>query len=50
MKLKEGNKIVCVATTEHVDEEESALGTTEAETTLTEEELKFAENEQPLSE
>ena len=50
MKLKEGNKIVCVATTEHVDEEESALGTTETETTLTDEEIKFAENEQPLSE
>ena len=47
MKLREGSKIVCVATTEHVDEEESALGTDElqSETNLTDEQIEYAENE-----
>lgn len=55
MKLKNDAKIVSVATTEHLDEEdeESSLTTTELDqnqTVLTEEEIKFAEDEQPINE
>lgn len=56
MRLKDNAKIVSVATTEHIDEEketESSLGTTEIDnnnTILTDEEIKFAEDEQPISE
>ena len=44
MKLREGSKIVCVATTKHEDDEE------ETESALTEEEIKFAEDEKPVEE
>lgn len=55
MKLRDNAKIVSVATTEHIenDETDSALGTTELDqnqTTLSEEEIKFAQDEQPIGE
>lgn len=54
MRLKDDAKIVSVATTEHIEEDkESALGATqlsENQTVLTEEEIKFAQDEQPINE
>ena len=46
MKLRDGAKIVCVATTEHIDDEESALATEElSKENLTDEQIEYAENE-----
>ena len=54
MRLKDDAKIVSVATTEHIEEDkESALGATqlsENQSVLTEEEIKFAQDEQPINE
>ena len=49
MRLRPGAKIVSVATTEHIDDEESPMGTENVEdvSTLSAEELEYAEQETP---
>lgn len=50
MKLRPGAKIVSVATTEHVEDEESPMGTENVEdiSKLSEEEIEYAEQETPV--
>lgn len=51
MRLRPGAKIVSVATTEHIDDEESPMGTENVEdvSNLSTEELEYAEQEAPIN-
>ena len=50
MRLRPGAKIVSVATTEHIDDEESPMGTENVEdvSTLSTEDLEYAQQEAPI--
>ena len=51
MRLRPGAKIVSVATTEHIDDEESPMGTENVEdvSTLSTEDLEYAQQEVPIN-
>lgn len=51
MRLRPGAKIVSVATTEHIDDEESPMGTENVEdvSTLSTEDIKYAQQEAPIN-
>lgn len=51
MRLRPGAKIVSVATTEHIDDEESPMGTENVEdvSTLSTEDLEYAQQEAPIN-
>lgn len=51
MRLRPGAKIVSVATTEHIDDEESPMGTENVEdvSTLSTEDIKYAQQEVPIN-
>lgn len=51
MRLRPGAKIVSVATTEHVDDEESPMGTENVEdvSTLSTEDIEYAQQEAPIN-
>ena len=51
MRLRPGAKIVSVATTEHIDDEESPMGTENVEdvSTLSTEDIEYAQQEVPIN-